>query len=111
MMIKIKILSIFHIASKSLEEEGNILIHYKWNDYKIPYKVTYTANMKDIRDDLLLKRLQDRPLSCESSAAADILSYFFGKNITEYDVSHLLAKSEFNTPARIEKWEVYMVKS
>jgi len=42
------------------------------------------------------KRIQERALSCELSAASDILAYFENKKVTEQYVIKLVKKSFYN---------------
>ena len=59
-------------------------------DYEIQLKET--KDFFDVSANLPFKRIQARPLSCESSAAADIISYFTNKNIDEFEVYDSMAK-------------------
>lgn len=68
----------------------------KTKDFTYSYKVQYPLSL-DISKKMKFKRLQDRPLSCESSVTADILSYLLTEDISEYDVYELIDKTFVNT--------------
>lgn len=82
----------------------------KWQFYVYLNKkvsvVDYIINLKsdkvvfDISSKLKLKRIQDRPLSCESSATADIISYFTQRDINEYDIYNLMEKDFDTLPSK-----------
>lgn len=61
------------------------------------------SNNFDISKKIAFKRIQSRPLSCEASAAADIISYFTNKNISEYEIYDIMKKDFDKTP--LKKWE------
>lgn len=61
----------------------------------------------DISNNFFIKSIQAKSLSCESSAAADILSTLLTKHITEDDVITLLPKSWYNQSAILENGKRY----
>lgn len=60
----------------------NLSENLKRKDFSLFPKLVYT-------------RLQSKPLSCESSATADILSYLLGKDITESEILKNIPKSSY----------------
>lgn len=85
-----------------------IYLEVIWEDYKtqgIIYikmenkieTIWYKLNLNktevfDISKSIDLKRIQERPLSCESSAAADIISHLKDTKVDEYSVYNLMKK-------------------
>lgn len=73
----------------------------------------------DISDSFKYKRIQQKSLSCESSATSDIISKRLWKNITEDDIIEILPKSEYWKTAWFEddnriwwdpnKWFVWII--
>lgn len=68
----------------------------------VNYKVNYTTPKKDLdlTDEIIKKSIQKMPLSCEISAAADIITYLTWKNIPEDELLKILPKDNFNTTAQ-----------
>ena len=82
------------IVSANYVESGVIYVKVKGKINAIDYQVNLKEKKEvfDISSDLLFKRIQSRPLSCESSAAADIISYFNDKNVDEFEVYDAMAR-------------------
>ena len=73
--------------------------HYQNNQTILasaPEKITY-PDVLDISETLEYKRIQQKALSCELSATADIISNLKKKSMTESFVERLLKKSQYNT--------------
>lgn len=100
-----------HLSSTKVSETGDIIAKNKQNTQQvvIPYKIDYKENLKDldITKNILQKHIQEMPLSCEISAAADIISYFTGKEVTESSLLKKLSKSHFNETAEIHWKNIY----
>lgn len=64
-------------------------------------------NILDISKKLKYKRIQNKSLSCEISATADILSYLLHKNVTEDNLLKFLDKSEYKKLPKIINWKKY----
>jgi hypothetical protein len=94
-----------HIIWFNIQEEWKIRISYKGKYKDISYKINYIKNHYsfDIKNDLLKRRLQQKPLSCESSAASDVIYFFTGKYVDEYEVYNKLDKDMAYTKA-INQW-------
>lgn len=88
---------IIHILNYLDPTRIPILFSYKskMKEFTYSYNVKY-PNSFSIASKMDYKRLQERPLSCESSVTADILSYMLGKKVTEYEVFDKIDKSFFN---------------
>lgn len=72
------------IVDKTNNFNIDIFFNYKWETRKFTYK--YDPKFKenlDILNKIKIKRLQKRPLSCELSVTADILTYIKWYKITE----------------------------
>lgn len=84
----------FEVYSPNYESKWKINIKLKEKLYKIDYEIELkiVKNWNDITKLLKQKSIQKRPLSCESAAAADIITYFTKKSIDEYKVFDLLKK-------------------
>jgi len=61
----------------------------------------------DISKKLIYKRIQNKNLSCEISATADILSYLLNRNITEDILLTKLSKSQYNKLPTTINWKKY----
>lgn len=72
----------------------------------LDYQINYSPSEYDISSLMTIKRLQERSLSCESSATADILTYLENKNITEYDVSSQIQWEYYNKYKEYKDWKV-----
>ena len=70
-----------------------------FNDVKTASSVT------DYSDRYTYKRIQQKSLSCESSAAADILAYHTWEKVTEDYVISKLGKSMYNQAQYYEWWK------
>lgn len=79
------------------ENDIEIDIKYNWKSYIHNYRYTpiYLQNF-DISNNVKIKRLQKKPLSCELSVAADILTYLKKKNINENEVLKNINKTNLN---------------
>lgn len=76
----------------------SLQVSLKWNNYKLNYK--YIPKFKpnlDISKNIKLKRIQKRPLSCELSVTADILSHLTSKVVSEDDVFEKIDKTYLDT--------------
>ena len=60
----------------------------------------------DISNNLKYKRIQERALSCELSAASDILSYLDNKKISESYVISVMDKSYYNSYPIEKNWKI-----
>ncbi len=84
----------------------NILVYVN-----ITEEIPDFSNIKDFNlfSQMPFHRLQERSLSCESSAASDILSYLTAKNISEDEIVDLLPKSDFynKLPEQRDIWKVW----
>jgi hypothetical protein len=63
-------------------------------------KNDYEFNL-DISNNFKYKRLQERSLSCELSAASDIVSYFINKKVTEIYIIKQVSKDYYNKPFEV----------
>lgn len=79
------------------ENNIEIIIKYKWKSYIHNYIYTpkYQENL-DISSMIKHKRIQNKPLSCELSVTADILTHLKWKNVTEDDILDKIDKTYFN---------------
>lgn len=93
---------ILHLEKYALKEDGEIAVTYKGKQKKIPVKIRYFKDEKNFDTfwDFLFLRLQNKPLSCESSAAASIISQLKERFIDENDVIQVLPKSLGDTIAK-----------
>ena len=82
------------IVSEDYIKSGVIYVKVKGKINAIDYEIQLKEKKDffDVSADIPFKRIQARPLSCESSAAADIISYFTNKNIDEFEVYDAMAK-------------------
>lgn len=74
---------------------GELVLTYKNKELKYPVEIDISKNMRDydISKSLYKKSLQDKSLSCESSATSDIISTLLQKRVTEDDIIEKLPKS------------------
>jgi len=98
-----------HIPSVNVNEEWIIEIRYKNQRKQIPYRVNYNQgdSWLDLKQDFLFKRIQKRPLSCESSAASDIITFLQWKEVGEDEIYNLLDKDKAWEIA-IKSWKNYI---
>lgn len=90
---------ILHINWINVDESWTLkIISSNWTR-EIDYKINYSKPEKDLdlTNDFFVRSIQKRPLSCEISAQADILSYIKWRNINEDELLPILDKSKFNT--------------
>ncbi|QFR38913.1 hypothetical protein A9Q91_01625 [Candidatus Gracilibacteria bacterium 28_42_T64] len=85
-----------HLPGVNISEEGMIEVRFKNQKKQIAYKIDYNKNDEnfDLKQDFLFKRLQKKPLSCESAAASDIITFLQGKIVDEDEVYNLLDKDK-----------------
>lgn len=90
----------FHINTPNSQEIWEIIIKNKNKKIAIAYKTDIQTPEKDldISKNMIQKHIQNMPLSCEISAAADIISHLKWKNTPEKDLLVILDKSSFNKP-------------
>jgi len=69
----------------------------------LPYYKNYQYNL-DISNKFPYKRIQQKELSCESSATADIISAINWYKITEDDIISRLPKSDFYNKIAVMSW-------
>jgi len=70
---------VFILATPTLLSAGEIHLRYKTSTGSLPIKT-----WKDLRDAQVVK--QDLDVSCGSAAAATILQFFYGRDISEEDI-------------------------
>ena len=85
-----------HIPWVNVSEEWIIEITLGEQSKQIPYRVNYIKDdwWMDLQHDFLFKRIQQKPLSCESSAASDIITFLQWKVVHEEEVYSLLDKDK-----------------
>lgn len=91
---------------------GNLVLSYKEKEFLFPIEIDIPEQSDtdfNIRNSLFQKNLQQRALSCESSATSDILSTLLGENITENTVVSLLPKSTYynKLPEKTSDWIIW----
>lgn len=98
---------LFHISDFQSQEAWILEVTQNGKTKKIPIIIRVEKEKEnfDISQDVLLKRLQDKALSCESSIAADIASHLLEKTVSEDDIIDILPKSFFNTKATEIMWK------
>jgi len=76
------------------------------DDVNVELEDNSEKNIKDldISNEIKVKRLQKKTLSCELSVAADIISYLTSKNVTEDDVLNSVNKTYLNK-LPYKKWD------
>lgn len=74
---------------------ASLSLKYRGKTYIYPLEILLEKNNLDfsIKDDMYELSLQEKSLSCESAAAADIIESFYGKNLHEDAVISILPKS------------------
>ncbi len=92
----------FHISWFNVQEEWKLEACYKDRCIEIPYNVNYIKDSLNFNvvTDMLENRIQKRPLSCESSATSDIVYFFTGEPVDEYDIYDKLDKDMGDTEAK-----------
>ena len=80
---------------KVMEKKRQLLAEKKIELNSAAEKEFFPHNF-DISDQMKYKRIQERALSCELSAASDILSFFENKEVSESYVISLVQKSYYN---------------
>jgi hypothetical protein len=75
----------------------SMFVSVAWRTKEFPLYINIPLKKEniDIRPNISFTRLQSKPLTCESSATADALSYLLWKNISEKSVFSLLPKSSY----------------
>lgn len=108
-----------NISQSSIRDRWTIIIHNNVSNQNLylPYKIHFTKPVLaldkkrnttfDISDSMEIKTIQQRALSCEISATADILSHLLQKEITENTLLEKLKKSEYNTLPQIKNNKIY----
>jgi hypothetical protein len=100
---------VFWVLRWVAESSSNLEISVRDMVYSFPINVNIKRYVLDfdIREDIFELSLQEKSLSCESAAAADILESFTAKNIHEDSVIELLPKwSHYNSLPEEHPWDV-----
>lgn len=76
---------------------GELVVSLGWKSVSVPVELEKTKDLKDysIADDMFQLSLQEKTLSCESSATSDIISSFLGQNIHEDEIIKNLPTSPY----------------
>lgn len=100
---------VFWVQAWIQEASADLHISVKDTTYTFPITLHIEKNVFDfsIQKDMYELSLQEKSLSCESAATADILESFYWKNIHEDDIIDLLPKwSYYNTLPEQHPWDV-----
>ena len=89
-----------NVIWEEYKDKWLVYISYKNKLSAIWYKIDLKSEKFDISDSFQFKRIQERPLSCESSAAADIISHVKWIEVDEFKVYDLMSKDIDREPTK-----------
>lgn len=98
------------VINNNILIKDNTYCFFKRKDKEVWYKFNINRKYKeeiDITTTFSKRSIQERSLSCESSATIDILSKILDSNISESEVINKLPKSEFWKASWFINWERY----